>query len=370
MLIWWGQKGGMAPLVAALAQAALARADLEVSFSLSQASAALPELGALGEALAGRIDLVPAIRNGVDALRPDRLLAARRAFATSLETRRPDAAVVLMPHVWTPLTTDLFRRARAPWACVVHDAIAHPGDPTARVLGWINSAAASADRVVTLSRFVADQPGVRRLAAPREPVVLFHPVMTPARAQQRTHAPDGALRVLFFGRLFAYRGLALTVEAIERARAGGHDVRLGVFGAGDIEALRPRLAAIGAEVENRWIEEEETAAIVGRYDVMMLSHVEASQSGAAALALGAGMPCIVTPVGALPEQTGFGRAGLVAHAATGEAVGAALIALAGDPARVASLAAGAAALAGEVSAGAFLEALAGTLVARAAHPPT
>ncbi|MFZ4604176.1 MAG: glycosyltransferase [Caulobacterales bacterium] len=348
MLIWWGRRGGLAPLTAAVAQAAAARPDIELSLSLSADSAALPLLAPLAD----RIDLVPAIRRPLDALRPDLILAARRAFAASLAARRPERAIVLMPHVWTRFTTDLFARVGTRWACIIHDAEPHPGDATAAALGWINGAARSADRVIALSEGVARHPAVARLA----PVAaLFHPVLTPTGLIARAPAPDGALRVLFFGRLFAYRGLEITVDAVERLRAAGRSVRLGVFGEGDLSALAPRLAALGAEVENRWIEEGETAGILARHDLMALSHLEASQSGAAALALGAGLPAIVTPIGALPEQIGFGRAGVVAEAATGAAFAAALERIFTEPGLLNSMRAGAGELARERSAAAFLE---------------
>jgi len=351
MLIWWGRRGGLAPLTAAVAHAAAARPDIELSLSLSADSAALPALASLAD----RIDLAPAIRRPLDALRPDLILAARRAFAAALAARRPERAIVLMPHVWTRFAADLFARAGTRWACVIHDAEPHPGDATAAALGWINGAARSADRVIALSSGVARHPAVARLARHAPVATLFHPVLTPTGLIARAPAPDGALRVLFFGRLFGYRGLEITVDAVERLRAAGRPVRLGVFGEGDLSALAPRLAALGAEVENRWIEEGETAGILARHDVMALSHVEASQSGAAALSIGAGLPAIVTPVGALPEQIGQGRAGIVAQATTGAAFAAALARCLDEPGLVEAMRAGAGELARERSAAAFLE---------------
>jgi glycosyltransferase involved in cell wall biosynthesis len=57
---------------------------------------------------------------------------------------------------------------------------------------------------------------------------------------------------------------------------------------------------------------------------MVLSHVEASQSGVAAAALGAGMPVVATPVGGLIEQILDGRTGVVALRADAAALSEAL----------------------------------------------
>ena len=69
---------------------------------------------------------------------------------------------------------------------------------------------------------------------------------------------------------------------------------------------------------------------------MVSCRTEASQSGVVALALGAGMPSIVTPVGGLPSQMIPGVTGLVVEAISGEAVAAAMETLIIDPQRVES----------------------------------
>ena len=50
-------------------------------------------------------------------------------------------------------------------------------------------------------------------------------------APERPHVP---LRVLFLGRIMAYKGLPLLIEAVEKLRTEGMPVSLGVAGEGDI----------------------------------------------------------------------------------------------------------------------------------------
>jgi glycosyltransferase involved in cell wall biosynthesis len=233
-----------------------------------------------------------------------------------------------MPHVWTPLIAPLISRHGFRYLTVIHDARPHPGDPTSLLNGWSMRDASSADAVVTLSRAVADALAEAR-TVPRERLVpLFHPDLQfatqPASAGQSTVEVGGPFRVLFFGRILAYKGLPALVEAIELLRAEGLPVELGVFGDGHLGPLRTRLAAIGAEVENRWIADGEVAGILARHHAVALAHYECSQSGVAAAALGAGLPLVAPRVGGLTEQVKDGDTGVLAAGCDGPSLAAAI----------------------------------------------
>ena len=73
-----------------------------------------------------------------------------------------------------------------------------------------------------------------------------------------------------------------------------------------------RLEAIGAEVVNCWLDASEIGPVLARYHAVVLSHTDASQSGVAAAAIGAGVPVVAMPVGGLIEQVVDGVTGLVA----------------------------------------------------------
>jgi glycosyltransferase involved in cell wall biosynthesis len=164
-------------------------------------------------------------------------------------------------------------------------------------------------------------------------VSLFHPDLSFGGAlSNRELIPDRPLRVLFFGRVMPYKGLSLLTEAVELCRRDGINVKLGVYGDGDLSNERNRLATLGADVENRWIDEAEIPAILARYDVVALSHIEASQSGVAATAFGNFMPVIGMPIGGLPEQVVDGRTGVLARRVAARSFADAIHRLATDPA--------------------------------------
>jgi len=261
---------------------------------------------------------VPATRvTTFDRRSPHQLLsnfpAARAAILGEIARTKPGAVVTLMPHVWSPLIAPAIKRGGTRYATIVHDAKPHPGDPTALVTAWLLRDARHADVVVTLSQAVADQIANRGRIRKARVVRLFHPDLASVdERHSRTLDPRQPFRLLFFGRIMAYKGLPLLIEAVEMLRTEGFDVSLGVAGQGDLASSRGKLEALGAEVINRWLTDEEASDLLARYDAMACSHVEASQSGVAALAFGHGLPVVALPVGGVAEQVAHGQTGVLA----------------------------------------------------------
>ncbi|MEZ5898457.1 MAG: glycosyltransferase family 4 protein [Hyphomicrobiaceae bacterium] len=260
-------------------------------------------------------------------------LRARRQFIAHLDVVKPQVVVNLMAHVWSPLLTAVAQARGVRVLTVVHDAVAHPGDPTARINQWLLREARRADGIVTLSEAVAHSLADRKFATDKDINVLFHPDLRfGAKGTPRTWAGDRPLRLLFFGRIMAYKGLDLLVEAVEDLRQAGVPVELAVAGSGEIGArTRAMLNSLGAEVINRWIGDEEITPLLERFDAVACAHIEASQSGVAATAFAHAMPVIAMPTGGIVEQVVDGETGVLAKEASRQALSAAIARLAQTP---------------------------------------
>ncbi|NLS07915.1 glycosyltransferase family 4 protein [Rhizobium sp. P32RR-XVIII] len=207
--------------------------------------------------------------------------------------------------LWLNLAAPFWRPI--PLVTTVHDVELHPGDADTRTLpGW------AAELMVRQSRHVVVHgEGLKRLAVDRYSKspdcvhVLSHPAIHRyaefARQQNmvRRHE-DGSLRVLLFGRIFAYKGL----EHLVRAEAMLKDVphlRITVAGRGDDPwVFQPLMGDAGRyDIRNRFIEDAEVAQLFLDADIVVLPYTEASQSGVLNLAAAFGKPVIVTDVGEL-----------------------------------------------------------------------
>jgi glycosyltransferase involved in cell wall biosynthesis len=287
-----------------------------------------------------------------------RIFSIRRKICQLIRTRKITRVVILMSHIWTPFLARAVRNSGAQYVVIVHDAVPHPGDISAMVHWWLIRDALKADKVVTLSRHVAAEL-IKRYPRLRDRVeILFHPLLG-AKSSPDKSVQGHPLKFLFFGRLLQYKGLPLFVEACEILRREKLPFEFSVVGEGNLDYLRPRLEAIGADIVNRWIGEGEISAVMERHDVVVVSSTEASQSGVITVAFASGRPVIATPVGGMSEQIDDGRTGILAESVSAEAIAQAMRRLIVDPALLATLANGARELQDPFSMARFLSALDG-----------
>lgn len=275
-----------------------------------------------------------AVAAGIEVRRAEIVSHRKRALQTL--TGLPHAASVIKAHAadadivvaamnfatLAPLAMTLKR----PLVYCAHDPLPHTGDYAA--LAQRASQALilrRADMVVAHSDFAAGL--LRRQAGigAKLRVAPLQSVFEPAPASEARAA--GPTRLLFAGRMIAYKGGALLADALDLIR-DRDDWRLAIVGAGPAmsEALRRRFDHPQIEtLRTEFVSYADLAAYYRGCDVAIAPYIDASQSGVVAEALAHGKPCLVTPVGALAEQIGDGEGGWVADAVTARALAAKLI---------------------------------------------
>lgn len=351
LFLYWGRRG-LNQFVAELAEAALRVPGLEWHLSLSRQNEEYDRFRELGD----RLVPVDTFSTSPGALyRLPRTPALRRRMAGLASAHRFDCVVNLLPHVWSPYVAPAFREAGCRYVSILHDTHRHAGDPSS----WANAVKFAdlrfADLVVTLSRAVSELAVERGLVDASRIRTLFHPRLT-----FQPHAPPAAysgsepLRILLIGRLMAYKGLDILIDAVGMLAAGDTPVALSVAGEGKLGPYRRRLRRLGADIDNRWLANADFARAFSRHHAVVLPYLNASQSGVAAAALGAGVPVIALPVGGIVEQVEDGITGLLARERTAASLAEAIARLARDPALHRRLRAGIEASAADQSADVFL----------------
>lgn len=239
-------------------------------------------------------------------------------------------------QVWLNLLPRLV--APTPVVVTLHDVTAHPGDAdTARVpRGLVNRFVRRADAVLVHGEGLkADAVALLGLDAARV-VAGVHPpnlrYRRIARARGLVHPQDGRFRLLFFGRVFPYKGLAHLIAAEPAVASAVPGLLTIIAGRGeDMAGYRAAMADPSRfDVRDRRIPDDEVAQLFTDADLLVLPYVEASQSGVLAVAAAFGLPVVATEVGEigpLVRQTGMG---LVVAPADPKALAEAIITLATD----------------------------------------
>ncbi len=221
--------------------------------------------------------------------------------------------------------------ARTRFVLILHDAVFHPGDSYLFRHTILSRQIHQTDALIVLSDHVKQQvmqlfnyPSDRIWSMPHAAFKFGSKAIIPA-----TH-PRGSrpLRLLFFGRIVAYKGLDRLLQAY-RLLVRQYAIDLTIAGSGNLEPFAG-LLDLAVNVVNRWLREDDVAALIAASDIVVLPYDEASQSGVAASAYAAGRPVVVTPIGGLVEQV-QDTTGIIAKDMSVEAFAAAIAKFADEP---------------------------------------
>lgn len=331
VLMFWGRRGG-----GVVATTLLARRLVELGFrddlalSLSRQNEGADDLAALDLPM-----------HCIDTFRKDpgpaRILSStftfRRQVSAMLDRFRPEIVFLPMPFGAMASVLDILARRVPRLVYALHDAAAHPGDIGGRLIQLAQAGYMRfADSIVTHSAFV------REMAARRNPALADRTVVVPLAGlypvpagRRRSDRPQTPLRFISQGRLVRYKGFDLLAGALSQL-GEGPEWTLTIAGDGpERDAVStlfsgdPRLS-----LQLGWASPRDQRGLFETHDVLVCPYTEASQSGVVCDALSAGIPTIVTPVGALPEQIGHGRAGIVVEACDASALASGMRMMASD----------------------------------------
>lgn len=262
---------------------------------------------------------------------PARQLASVYRMVQQIRRFQPDVVHFQNGHLWFNPALVLLRSY--PLVVTVHDPRHHAGDRSSRKTPQpvMDFGFRRADRLIVhgeaLRRQVARQVGIPR---GRIDVIPHIAIGRPETAPQVTEEPN---TLLFFGRIWDYKGLDYLIEAEPLVAREVPDVRIVIAGEGD-DFERYRRMMVHPErftVHNHYIPATQMAELFARASVVVLPYVEATQSGVIPVAYSFAKPVVATDVGALPEMVDDGTTGLLVPPRDAGALAAAAVELLKDP---------------------------------------
>lgn len=244
----------------------------------------------------------------------------------------PDVVHMQQGHLWFNLALPLLRRY--PLVITVHDPTHHMGDRGAHNTpeSVLHFGFRRADQLIVQARQMADVV-TDELGIPGE---IVHTVPHLLLGDDTLHpetSEDESL-ILFFGRIWEYKGLEYLIRAEPLITAGVPNAKIMIAGRGE-DFGRYRQMMVHPErfiVRNEFIPDDEIAALFRRASVVVLPYVEATQSGVIPTAYTFAKPVVATTVGGLPDQVEHERTGFLVPPRDENALAERIVQLLRDPA--------------------------------------
>jgi glycosyltransferase involved in cell wall biosynthesis len=228
-----------------------------------------------------------------------------------LSTWHPDVIHIQHGHPWFNLCGLPFLK-RQRLVTTVHDVTSHAGDRySQQIPQWVwDLGARRAAHLIVHGELLKAQLAQRQQLSPDRIHVIPHGEFS---LYARWAEPDQAERneVLFFGRIWPYKGLRYLIEAEPLITAKVPEARIVIAGEGEqLTNYTPFMTHRELfDIHNRFIPQAEVAGFFQRAAVVVLPYTEASQSGVIPLAYAFGKPVVATRVGSLPEVVEDGITG-------------------------------------------------------------
>lgn len=269
---------------------------------------------------------------------PIRQLFLMRRLIRRIHAFRPDVVHFQRGHLWFNFA--LYALGRYPLVVSIHDPRHHQGDSESRKTPQflIDLAYRRADRVIVHGRSMLDV--VRDdVLIPEERIhviPLIGAVADPIESRAVIVMDvDGPTSVLFFGRIWGYKGLDTLIEAEPMISEKVSDYRITIAGRGEEIAQYLCLMKNPSQFEviNRFIGLEEKARLFSRAALVALPYRSATQSGVVIDAYSFGKPVVATRVGSLAEYVEEGVTGLLVPPDDPQALAESIVSLLLDPVR-------------------------------------
>lgn len=230
-------------------------------------------------------------------------------LARQIKEFNPDVIHLQSGHPLFSLALPIF--GRRPLVLTVHDPSRHLGDTqSGKAPEWVFDRACYRARQRIVHAPQMKQLLLQRLHISGSTVhVIPHILVGDDRVLE--HVPEDEHLILFFGRLWGYKGLEYLIRAEPLITARVPQAKIAIAGTGQ-EFNHYRQMMVHPErfiVYNEYVSDEKRAELFRRASVVALPYIEASQSGVIPIAYRFGKPVVATTVGGLPAMVEHDRTG-------------------------------------------------------------
>ena len=256
-----------------------------------------------------RVDLYaferPRRRQGI------RHLELMRRLCRTIHEFNPDVVHIQGSNVWLSMTMPFLKRY--PLICTMHDTHYHIGDSDVRKdpRSIVQFGYRCSDHVIVHAKALVNEV-IEGFPIPREKIHVIPHIAIGERPNTKSIEEDPE-QILFFGRIWKYKGLEYLVRAEPLISHECPGVKIVVAGTGEDIAAYQRLVVNPDRFiwKNHWIDEDERVRLFQQSSVVVLPYIEATQSGVIPYAYTFAKPVVSTRTGGLPESVDHEETGLL-----------------------------------------------------------
>jgi glycosyltransferase involved in cell wall biosynthesis len=244
----------------------------------------------------------------------------------------PDVVHIQEAHPWFNTMLPFLRQEIA-LVTTIHDVNIHLGDrdshllPLTRIILLKKSS-----RIIVHGEYIKKSLSERYGIKQEKIEVIPHGALSLYKEFITKKTPEEKYTVLFFGRIWEYKGLRYLIEAEPLIAQSIPELKIIVAGRGDNLKKYEDIMVHKEKfiIYNHYISDEKVAELFQQAAVVVLPYVEASQSGVIPIAYSFGKPVVATKVGSIPEVVEDGITGLLVPPSDHEKLAQAIIKILGD----------------------------------------
>jgi glycosyltransferase involved in cell wall biosynthesis len=257
-----------------------------------------------------------------------------------IRTFDPDVVHFQHGHLWFNGFLPHLRRHH-PLVLTVHDPRHHLGDRVSQKTpqAVMDFGFRRADQLIVhaqpLKQILVDACRIQPEIVHVVPMISLGAMSDP----ETTSSDDGRPTVLFFGRLWEYKGLEYLIRAEPLITEKIPDATIVIAGEGEDFGRYRRLMTHPERfvVYNEYLPDERRSELFRQATLVVLPYVDASQSAVIPVAYSFMKPVVATTVGGLPEMVDHGRTGYLVPPRDERALADAIVRLLRDKARRAQM---------------------------------
>lgn len=242
---------------------------------------------------------------------PLRQLGMASLLVKQIRNFKPDVIHLQLGHLWFNLALPLL--GDCPLVLTVHDTSIHVGDrDSGKTPQWMHDRVCYRAQKRIVHAPQVKESLVKRLDIPGSSVHVIPHIRIGDDAAPEC-ADAGEPLILFFGRIWEYKGLEYLIRAEPLITSRVPQAKIVIAGRGE-DFDRYRRMMVHPDqfiVFNEHVSDEKRAELFQRASMVVLPYIEASQSGVIPIAYSFAKPVIATDVGGLPDMVDHGRTGFL-----------------------------------------------------------